>query len=469
MEAVNLTIDGLAITSAKKGKTILEAASDNGIYIPYLCHHPDLKPTGFCRVCMVEANGKMVVSCRTPIAEGMVVKTRSPALDRYRRTVVGIIIAEHDSDCLACDKNLNCKLQEVARFAGIDPVQRKELRPVELHKPIDETHPWILRNYNRCILCGICVRTCAEIQQISAIDYASRGRDTKISTLGDKPLQESNCVSCGECVARCPVGALLPKRLGQMDQDVIPAKIAEKLQAPPEAVTQPPQAAVAQEVTIIMDDMAVSINEGSTVLQAAMKIGVYIPYLCYHPELKGSGGCRVCTVEVNGKLVPACTAPAKPGTVVRTNTPEVEEAQAAAVKNVLANHNGDCLNCSKNGRCKLQEVANFVGVYQEMIGSPTPLMEIDESNPYFLIDRSRCVACGICVRSCKQVNGADALQLKRVNNYRVVLSKEDKNMEELGCESCRECVKRCPVGGLVPKAARQPFRRVPPGKPLQTS
>lgn len=473
MEVVNITIDGLAIKSAQKGKTILETAIENGIYIPYLCHHPDLKPTGFCRICMVDVNGKLVVSCRTPIADGMNIKTRSAVLDSYRRTIVGIIIAEHDSDCLACDKNLNCKLQEVARFVGIDATQRKELRTIEMQKPIDDTHPWIVRNYNRCILCGICVRTCDEIQQINAIDYAFRGRDTKISTLGDKPLQESNCASCGECVARCPVGALLPKRLDRVDQEVDPAmlKVVEKVQTPPAAVASSPvvkeKMVSAEEVKLVIDDIETSVNKGFTVLEAAQKLGIYIPYLCYHPELTGSGGCRVCTVEINGKLVPACTAPAREGSVVRTDSPQVQEAQSAAVKKVLASHRGDCLNCAKNGRCKLQEVANFVGVYQEMVGNPTPLMEVDESNPYFLIDRSRCVACGICIRTCKQINGADALEFRRIDNQRVVFMREGKNVAELDCESCGQCVNRCPVGALLPKAIQQPFRRIPPGKPLR--
>ena len=472
MEVVNLTIDGLVINSAEKGKTILEVALENGIYIPYLCHHPDLKPAGFCRVCMVSVKGKMVASCRTPIAEGMEVITKSPELDKYRRAIVGIIITEHDADCLSCEKNLKCKLQEVAQFVGIDPVQRNEMRDVEMDKPIDDSHPWIVRNYNRCIMCGICVRTCDEIQQINAIDYAFRGRETKISTLGDKALMESTCVSCGECVARCPVGALVPKRV-MADKEIDPA-VLEKIQA---AVVTTPSTmpveeevatgAVAEQIKLIIDDMVVSVSKGSTVLQAAQKAGIYIPYLCFHPELKGSGGCKVCSVDINGKILPSCAAPAKEGSVIVTNSPQVQEAQAAAVKKILANHRGGCLNCAKSGRCKLQEVASFVGVYQEMVGTPTPLMEVEESNPYFLIDRSQCVTCGVCIRACKQIKGADAMEFKRIDNQRKVLFKEGIDLAELGCESCGACVARCPVGALLPKGTAPPFMRIPPGKPLR--
>ncbi|MCL6557541.1 MAG: (2Fe-2S)-binding protein, partial [Firmicutes bacterium] len=466
MEEVKLTIDGLPIRVPGNGMTILEAALRNGIYIPYLCHHPDLKPAGLCRVCMVEANGRMVASCRTPVTDGMKVVTRSPNLDKYRRHIVGVILAEHESDCLTCGKNLNCKLQEVARYVGIEPTEFKELRPVELEKPLDDTHPWIVRNQNKCILCGICIRTCSEIAQVNAIDFAFRGRATTISTFGNKPLHESNCVSCGECVAHCPVGALLPKVLTEPPREavLIPPQVTRELErrpeTPPSLFLLKEKGVAAEKIILTIDGLEVSVEKGTTVLEAAQKVGIYIPFLCFHPELTGSGGCRVCAVEIDGKVVPSCTTQAREGMVVRTNSPQAQEAQAAAVKRILAGHNGDCLNCAKNGRCKLQEVASYAGVYQEMVGTPTPFAEVDESSPHFVLDRSRCVACGICVRTCRQVNGADALEFKRVGNQRVVVPRQGGSLAESTCEACGECVARCPVGALLPKEIQQPSREV---------
>ncbi|MBS4026953.1 MAG: (2Fe-2S)-binding protein [Clostridia bacterium] len=209
METVKLIIDGLEIT-AEKGKPVLETALKNGIYIPHLCHHKDLKPAGICRVCLVEVNGQMLVSCHTPVEEGMVVRTSGPAVDKVRRVAVELLVADHHSDCLACGKNDDCKLQEITKFVGIDSNRLEQLKALEL-QPVDNSHPFIIRDHNKCVLCGICVRTCDEVQGAGAINFAFRGYETKISTFGDKPLKESTCESCGECMARCPVGALLPK------------------------------------------------------------------------------------------------------------------------------------------------------------------------------------------------------------------------------------------------------------------
>ena len=218
MQKVKLVIDDLEIT-VLEGTTVLEAALQNGIYIPHLCHHPDLKPAGICRLCMVDADGQMMVSCQVAAVEGMVVKTGTPAVEKVRRLAVELLIAEHDTECLTCGKNNSCKLQEVTRFVEIDRERLKELKASE-RKPVDDSHPFITRDYNKCVLCGICVRTCDEIQGVGAIDFALRGYATKISTFGDNPLRESRCESCGECVKRCPVGALLPVGFQQPTREV---------------------------------------------------------------------------------------------------------------------------------------------------------------------------------------------------------------------------------------------------------
>ncbi len=211
MEKIKLTIDGMAIT-ADRGKTILEAALDNGIYIPHLCHHQDLAPAAVCRVCLVEVEGRgHTISCRTPVEEGLTISTESDHLNKIRRIPVELIFANHDTDCIACTRNNNCQLQRVASYLGLERDSMDRMRMGNIEKPIDTSNPFFDRNPNRCIYCGICIRTCDEIQNINAIDFASRGYKMTVSTFGDNPIADSRCESCGECVVRCPVGALSPK------------------------------------------------------------------------------------------------------------------------------------------------------------------------------------------------------------------------------------------------------------------
>lgn len=211
-ELITLTIDGIQVKAAP-GTTILRAAQANGIYIPHLCDHKDLDPVGICRVCLVEIRGRRpTVSCKTPVEEGMVVRTSSPPLDKTRKINLELLIANHNYNCETCTQNNNCRLQEITRFVGVDENRLKRLRKPELDKPLDKSNPYYIRDMNKCVLCGICVRTCEEIQGDGCIDFAYRGIQTSIAVLDDKPIAESTCVTCGECVARCPVGALAPRQ-----------------------------------------------------------------------------------------------------------------------------------------------------------------------------------------------------------------------------------------------------------------
>ena len=211
-ELVTLTVDGVEI-KAEKGTSILRAALDNGIYIPHLCDHEDLTSVGICRVCLVEIEGRRpTVSCMTPVEDGMVVTTSSEEIDMTRKVNLELLILHHDYDCQNCAKNSYCQLQELTRYIGIDEARIKAMRAPALDFPIDDSNPYYLRDMNKCVLCGICVRTCEEIQGDECIDFAFRGIETRISVLGDKPIIDSTCVTCGECVSRCPVGALVPRQ-----------------------------------------------------------------------------------------------------------------------------------------------------------------------------------------------------------------------------------------------------------------
>jgi predicted molibdopterin-dependent oxidoreductase YjgC len=212
---VNFTIDGRWV-NAPVGTTVLEVALKAGIYIPNLCYDPDLKPYGGCRMCLVEIQGVrgLPTACTTMVAEGMVVKTYSPELDQVRRDTLQLLLANHPTDCLTCVKNQRCELQKVAAYMG---VTERTLRRTSGEKVVDESNPFFKLDRNYCILCGRCTRTCDEITCVNAIEMVSRGDDTRVSLFGDQPLMESVCHSCGECVMRCPVGALVHKN------DVIPA------------------------------------------------------------------------------------------------------------------------------------------------------------------------------------------------------------------------------------------------------
>ena len=219
--SVSLTIDGQSI-KMPEGATVLEAARCAGIYVPTLCYDPDLSPFGACRLCIVEIEEQrdLVSSCTTPVSEGMVVHTDTPKVKHSRRITMDLIIANHHGDCLTCTKSNQCELQSMARYLGIEQEHFDRLRKSDQVLPIDDSHPAFLRDPNKCILCGICVRACHEIIGLGAIDLAFRGNDAKVSTFGDKAIAESICESCGECVQRCPTGALAPKHYKEPTKEV---------------------------------------------------------------------------------------------------------------------------------------------------------------------------------------------------------------------------------------------------------
>lgn len=218
MEKLTLTIDGVAV-DVRKGSTVLEAAQAAGIYIPTLCHHPDLKPFGACRLCLVSIEGVrgLPTACTTLVTDGMVVRTETPDVNNVRRIAAELLVADHPLDCLMCPKNQQCGLQKVVSYLGIT---EQRLRRTAKLIPVDTSNPFFDRDLNKCILCGICVRTCAEIQGDFAIDIAFRGYSSVIATFGNKPILQSTCVSCGECVVRCPTAALVSKNSIQPAREV---------------------------------------------------------------------------------------------------------------------------------------------------------------------------------------------------------------------------------------------------------
>lgn len=211
MDMISLTIDGIRI-KAPKGEKLLWAALDNGIYIPNLCAIREASfPFGACRLCFVEVEGKPspVTSCSIDVAEGMVVKTRTPGVDRLRQTAFELLLSHHHLDCRSCAKNRNCELQRIAARLGFK-LKLQKLRVIPRTIPVDSSHPLIIYEANKCVLCGKCVWVCHKLGT-GEIDFAFRGINTKVSAFGDVPLAESGCNSCLECARVCPVGALVQK------------------------------------------------------------------------------------------------------------------------------------------------------------------------------------------------------------------------------------------------------------------
>lgn len=192
--------------------TILDLADDLGIKIPTLCHDPRLKPFGACRLCLVELEGARnpVPACATILGPNMVIKTDTERIHAIRKTIIGLLLSDHPSDCLTCDTCGDCRLQEYAYEYGVRETTFKEgeLHPV---RP-QESDPFIGRDMSKCILCGRCVRICDEVEAAFAIDWTYRGFETQVNTPYGESLLDTTCEFCGLCVSTCPVGALTEAR-----------------------------------------------------------------------------------------------------------------------------------------------------------------------------------------------------------------------------------------------------------------
>jgi formate dehydrogenase major subunit/NADH-quinone oxidoreductase subunit G len=204
-----LTIDGKRI-KAREGETILWVALDNGIFIPNLCAIREVtEPFAACRLCFVEVEGEdePVTACTETVKEDMVVHTRGKMALRLARTAAELLLASHPVDCGHCLKNRSCELQRIAKHLGVK-LKTKRLRKLERKLPIDESSSVFIYDPNKCVLCGRCVWVCREHLGIGAIGFTRRGFKRMVSTFEDKPIAESRCTQCFECVKLCPVGAL---------------------------------------------------------------------------------------------------------------------------------------------------------------------------------------------------------------------------------------------------------------------
>jgi iron-only hydrogenase group A len=208
---VNLIINNQKV-SVEEGTTVLAAAKQLKINIPTLCNHDDLCVAGNCRVCVVEQKGAraLVASCATPVSEGMEINTNTLKVRNARKHIVELLLSEHRSDCTKCYKNQNCELQSLANeFAFGDHIFMDLV--ADKHYNIDRSSPSFIKDDSKCIRCQRCVRTCSELQYVSAIAVSNKGAHQKISSFHEKPMSHVVCTNCGQCVNRCPTGALVEK------------------------------------------------------------------------------------------------------------------------------------------------------------------------------------------------------------------------------------------------------------------
>ncbi len=208
MDKINLTIDGIKV-SVPADYTVLDAAREAGINIPTLCYLKGIQEIGACRMCLVEGGGRgLQAACVLPVTEGMNIKTNTPAIRKARRINLELLLSNHNRECTGCIRNRNCELQQLSNEYGVRdyPYDGPKTKTA-----VDDISPSIVRDNSKCILCRRCISMCENIQQVGAINVFGRGMKTQVGCIFDKPLVDSPCISCGQCIVACPTGALHEK------------------------------------------------------------------------------------------------------------------------------------------------------------------------------------------------------------------------------------------------------------------
>ncbi len=217
MRLVAINIDGHSI-QVPSGTTILEAAESVDIHIPTLCHFDDIAPTGFCRVCVVEVDGKpkLLPACTLQARDGMVIKTHTPNVIASRRMSVEMLVAQHPMQCLNCYRNGRCDLQILAQQFGLHQSRFFQHVPdtggaKTSSLPIDDHGPAIVHDPNMCILCGLCIEACRTMQAVDVIDFAGRGYNRTVECAFGQSLRDVECTACGQCIQMCPTQSYYEK------------------------------------------------------------------------------------------------------------------------------------------------------------------------------------------------------------------------------------------------------------------
>ena len=224
-----ITIDGVRL-DVPEGKNVLECALEAGIYIPHLCHHPDLPENGSCRMCVVEVEGREQVerSCMLKAEDGLVITTTSERVNKLRTLALELLLGCHPEDCSTCPKYGNCELQTLIQYIGANNARVKNR---SRGFKMNEENPLLIHDMNRCVLCGRCVRACNKVRGVGVIDYRKKDMETYVGTLHDKLLIDADCRFCTACAEVCPTGTIRDKKVyssadGTREEFLIPCKNA---------------------------------------------------------------------------------------------------------------------------------------------------------------------------------------------------------------------------------------------------
>lgn len=208
-----------------------------------------------------------------------------------------------------------------------------------------------------------------------------------------------------------------------------------------------------ERIKLTVDGTPVEVEAGTTILEAAQKIGVHIPTLCYHPELRLEGACRICVVEVEGmrNLVASCVYPVANNMVIKTNSEAVRRARKTVVELLIANHPQDCLVCSRHGECELQDLSRQLGIRKVRFAGDKRDLQLDESSHSVVRDPGKCILCGRCVRVCEQTQAVHAIGVANRGSDSIVTTPFDHGLAEGPCVGCGQCINVCPVAALREK------------------
>jgi NADP-reducing hydrogenase subunit HndD len=270
---------------AEKGETILSALNRNGIIIPTLCRMKDFTPTGACRMCVVEVEGRerLVTACSQPVEEWMKIQTHSPRVITARKTIVELLLSNHPDDCLYCDRNLNCELQRLAEELNI---RERRIRAKKIKPRLDQSSPAIVRELSKCILCGRCIRVCEEVITATSVDFINKGKETHVGAAMDRDFNFSSCIHCGQCVIVCPTGALHEKHsINEVQEYLHKSDIVKVIQYSPLVA-----AGIAEELGIRFT------KDSDRILNAVLrKIG-------FNKVYTTGTGTDICITEITGQL-----------------------------------------------------------------------------------------------------------------------------------------------------------------------